>query len=87
MLKGTLALIYSHPKANERMLFLCVYREGVESLLQQHTYARTPLRSFTDSDLDDPLKAAYASLKGQLLFTLTLNHISLTHVCILHEQY
>lgn len=41
----------------------------METILKQHTYARTPLRSFAEGDLDDPLKlAAYSHLKGELSF-------------------
>ncbi|KAK2150767.1 hypothetical protein LSH36_390g02086 [Paralvinella palmiformis] len=32
-------------------------RESMESLIQQHTYARSPLRAYTDSELDETLKA------------------------------
>ncbi len=49
----------------------------MESLLQQHTYARTPLRSFTDSDMEDQLKAAYAHLKRKNYFPTT-NILKLT---------
>ncbi|KAK3086785.1 hypothetical protein FSP39_023348 [Pinctada imbricata] len=33
-----------------------LYRESMESLIQQHTYARSPLRSYTDAELEESLK-------------------------------
>ncbi|CAC5413828.1 TBX20 [Mytilus coruscus] len=33
-----------------------LYRESMESLLQQHTYARSPLRSYSESEIEEQLK-------------------------------
>ncbi|CAH1779213.1 unnamed protein product [Owenia fusiformis] len=34
-------------------------RESMESLIQQHTYARSPLRSYTDTEFEDSVKAHF----------------------------
>lgn len=33
-----------------------MYREGMESLMQHHAYTRSPLRSYTETDLEETLK-------------------------------
>ena len=33
-----------------------LYRESMESLIQQHTYARSPLRSYSESEIEEQLK-------------------------------
>ena len=42
------------------------YRENMESLLQQHTYARSPLRAYTDADYEESFKAHFdtSGIKG-----------------------
>ena len=46
-----------------------VYRENVEQLIRQHTYARSPLRTYSDgspttADYDESLKSHLGHYKG-----------------------
>ena len=47
-------------------VFSSLYRENMEALLQQHTYARSPLRAYGDGEMSDldPLKAHLQHMKG-----------------------
>ncbi len=45
------------------------HRDNMQCLIQQHTYARSPLRSYTDSEFDDPVKSPYGFVKGKHLST------------------
>ena len=48
-------------------VFSSLYRENMEALLQQHTYARSPLRAHGDGEMSDldPLKAHLQHMKGK----------------------
>ena len=42
----------------------CRCRESMENMIHQHTYARSPLRACTETDILDPFHMAYSSMKG-----------------------
>lgn len=47
-----------------------MYREGMETLMQHHAYPRSPLRSYTETDLEETLKQHREFLsKGKLTCT------------------
>ncbi|XP_060081061.1 T-box transcription factor TBX20-like [Ylistrum balloti] len=45
---------FESPSASDHVFLK--YRESMETLIQQHTYARSPLRSYTDAELEESLK-------------------------------
>lgn len=67
----------------------------MESLLQQHTYARSPLRAYTDGDYEDPFKAHFdpAVLKGLYhhvwlprILKFTFFSLLWKHTCCQHQK-
>ena len=71
------------------MYIVCVssgcYRESMECLIQQHTYARSPLRSYTDTEFEDTIKSHFdQSLKGIFYIFYSIYKVQL-YTCIKYD--
>ena len=69
-----LSIIVFNKQFNANMstfLFFSFYpsRESFESLMQQHTYARSPLRSYTEAEIEESFKQHKEMLaRGECIF-------------------
>ena len=60
--------------------FLC--RDSMESLIHQHSYSRSPLRSYTDAELEESLKQHREYIAKGIIIYLSNIVLLLLFICI-----
>ena len=63
------------------------YSEAFQSIIQGHTYARSPLRAYGDPDPDDPARSPFNASQGQYTFFVFESDIILLKCAIVSCKF